>query len=62
MARMPTLNANSSLTFFYVADVVRATDHSAQPTWTVPASSTSHPLVPIRWAKPDAAPVAAARR
>ncbi len=47
---MPTLNPTASLTFFFVSDVMRATDHSAAPMWTLPGSSSTRPAVPVRWA------------
>ena len=47
---MPTLNQNASLTFFFVSDVMRATDHSVAPMWTVPGSSSTRPAMPVRWA------------
>jgi hypothetical protein len=46
---MPTLNPTASLTFFFVSDVMRATDHSVAPTWTLPGSSSTRPTLPVRW-------------
>lgn len=40
-----------SMTFFLVTDVVRATDRSAEPTWTEPGSSLSATAA-ISWAPP----------
>lgn len=48
---MPPMQSQS-FTFFFTADVHRATDHSQQPTWSLPKSSSSVGPQPMAWVAP----------
>jgi hypothetical protein len=50
MRRMPTASETASMTFFFVTDVVRATDHSREPSWSKPGVSLTQPVTSWSWA------------
>jgi hypothetical protein len=43
MHRMSTAGAQTTWTFFFMTDLLRATDRTAEQTWAVPATSSSAP-------------------
>lgn len=52
MRRMPTATDSASITFFFVTDVVRATDHSLEPSWSRPGVNASQAVASWSWAPP----------